>query len=130
MIAPLPGGADPKPSDPLLPNAWLVAKREFRERVRSRLFVVSTLLLAGLAVLVALTPVLIRFADRGTTTHVAVVTNDRALAQSSIALLDSLLNPRTGDGAKVDPYSFELVDSDAGIVDAVAVGRYDAALGA
>ena len=52
----------------LVANSWLVAKREFRERVRSKLFVVSTLLLASLAVTVAMLPILIRAADSDTTT--------------------------------------------------------------
>ena len=40
--------------DPLLPNMLIVARREYAARVRSRLFALSTLLLAGLAMLVAL----------------------------------------------------------------------------
>ena len=47
----------PDPGPPargLVANSWLVARREFRERVRSRLFLVSTVLLATLAVSVAL----------------------------------------------------------------------------
>ena len=39
-----------RPERGLVANSWLVAKREFRERVRSRLFFVSTILLAALAV--------------------------------------------------------------------------------
>ena len=59
-------------------NAWLVSKREFGERVRSRLFFVSTVLLAVLAVVVSLTPVLIKIADRGTTTMIAVASDEEA----------------------------------------------------
>jgi ABC-2 type transport system permease protein len=112
----------------LLPNAWLVARREFRERVRSRLFVVSTLLLAGLAVVVALTPVLIRAVDRGTTTTVAIVTDDDNLALESIAIMSSVLNPPSGATGKVDPYSFIRAGQPDTIVEAVANGQYDAAL--
>ena len=42
--------------DPLLPNAWVVARREFRDRVRGPLYLASTIVLAGLAMLVAMAP--------------------------------------------------------------------------
>jgi ABC-2 type transport system permease protein len=121
-----PGAASQR-DERLLPNAWLVARREFRERVRSRLFVVSTLLLGALAVVVALTPVLIRFVDRGTTTKVAIVTTDDSLALESIAIMGSVLNPPMTSG-KVDPYEFVRAGTAATIADEVADGRYDAAL--
>jgi ABC-type Na+ efflux pump permease subunit len=76
------------PEPGFVANSWLVARREFRERVRSRLFYVSTILLALLAVGVALTPVLIKAADRGTTTKIAVASADADLAAESIAILD------------------------------------------
>ena len=41
--SPVPG----RRRDPLLPNTLTIAKREYVERVRSRLFGASTLLLAG-----------------------------------------------------------------------------------
>ena len=45
-------------------NVGLVARREYIERVRSRAFVFSTLLLIGLAVVVALIPLGVRLLDR------------------------------------------------------------------
>ena len=50
--------------DPLLPNAGIVARREYRDRVRSPLFLLSTVILMGLALAVALTPIGIRYLDR------------------------------------------------------------------
>ena len=50
--------------DPLLPNAAIVARREYRDRVRSPLFLVSTVILMGLALAVAVTPIAIRYLDR------------------------------------------------------------------
>jgi len=114
--------------DPLLPNAWLVARREFRERVRSRLFVASTLFLAGLAISVALTPVLIRFADRGTTTTIAVVTSDDVLAQRAIAIMSSVLNATNPGADKVQPYTFVRAGNAATIEEDVAGGKYDGAI--
>jgi ABC-2 type transport system permease protein len=78
--------------DPLLPNALIVARREYGERVRSRLFHVSTVLLATLAVFVAFAPLFVRLADSGTVTRVAVVADSPALSERTIAILDGVLN--------------------------------------
>ena len=43
--------------DPILPNAGIIARREYRDRTRSPLFVVSTIVLAGLAMVAALAPI-------------------------------------------------------------------------
>jgi ABC-2 type transport system permease protein len=112
----------------LLPNARLVADREFRERVRSRLFVVSTFLLATLAVVVALTPVLIKVADRGTTTNIAIVTKDDKLAADSISIMSGVLNASSGDSGKAQAYAFVRAGDESTIVEAVSNGDYDGAL--
>ena len=78
--------------DPLLPNAAIVARREYRDRVRSPLFVASTVVLMGLALIVAISPVAIRYLDRQTVTHIAVVADDPTLAQSAVSITDNLLN--------------------------------------
>jgi ABC-2 type transport system permease protein len=112
----------------LLPNAWLVAKRELSERVRSRLFVVSTLLLATLAVGTALTPVLVRLVDRGTTSTIAVVTQDDALASRTISIMGGILNATSTDPDRPPAYAFVRAGDPATIADDVAAGTYDAAL--
>jgi ABC-2 type transport system permease protein len=118
----------PPPRRGLVANAWLVAGREFRERVRSRLFFVSTALLAMLAVVVALTPVLIKLADGGgTTARIAVASNDDQLAASSIQILDGILNPPS-TGGRADPYAFVAVPIAEATADSVADGVYDGAL--
>jgi ABC-2 type transport system permease protein len=109
-------------------NTWLVAKREFSERVRSRLFIVSTLLLGLLAVGVALTPVLVRMVDRGTTSTIAIVTTDDALASRSISILGGILNATSGDPGRPPAYAFVRAGDPATIADEVAAGHYDAAL--
>ena len=111
----------------VLVNSWLVARRELRERVRSRLFFVSTALLALLAVAVSLTPVLIKVVDRGTTTSIAIVSDDPHLTQSSISILNTFINPAPPAG---QPPAYAFIDappSDS-INNDVADGRYDGAL--
>ena len=93
-------------------NAWLVARREYIERVRSRAFLFSTLLLAGLAVIVALIPLGMRLVDRATVTRLAVVAPDAALADQAIRTMDGLLNARLGgEDASVTRFTFERMDS-------------------
>ena len=115
--------------EPLLPNALLVARREAVERIRSRLFVISTLLLAGLAVIVAFAPLAIRLVDRGTVTRVVVVAEDPALARQAADVMGGVLNggfTGTTDGGSM--YQFTTgVDPIAATLD-VAEGRLDAAL--
>ena len=108
-------------------NARLVAGREFNQQVRSRLFGVSTILLASLAVAVALTPVLIKLADRGTTTTIAVASPDAALTNESISILDSILNQGAPANAP-KPLAFVPVSLDDDLTGAVADGRYSGAL--
>ena len=83
-------------SDPLLPNAGIVARREYRDRTRSPLFLASTVVLAILAMLVAVAPIAIRYLDRQTVTRIAVVSSDPELAQRAVAVADSLLNVPPG----------------------------------
>ena len=64
-------------SDPLLPNAGIVARREYRDRTRSPLFLGSTVLLAILAMMVAVAPIAIRYLDRQTVTRIGVVVGGR-----------------------------------------------------
>jgi hypothetical protein len=96
--------------DPLLPNAWIVARREYRDRVRGPLFVASTIVLMGLAMLVAVAPIGIRYLDRQTVTRLAVVSADSDLAIRAVAVADSLLNipPQGADPAAWEkPYRIE-----------------------
>jgi ABC-2 type transport system permease protein len=118
--------------DPLLPNALLVARREFEARVESRLFHLSTLLLATLAVAVAFTPLLIRILDRGTTTTVGVYASDQALTDRAIAIMSGVLNGGALGDARPDggppPYAFIPAGAPIRATDDVADGRYNAAL--
>ncbi len=107
-------------SDPLLPNASIVARREYRDRTRSPLFIVSTILLAVMAVIVALAPIGSRLIDRQAVTRLVVVSSDAELGTRAMAVADQLLN---NPPAGVDlttwkrPYELEIA-SDAGAADA------------
>jgi ABC-2 type transport system permease protein len=78
--------------DPLLPNAAIIARREYRDRVRGPLYLASTVVLMLLALLVALAPIAIRYMDRQTVSHVAVLSSDPQLASQAVVVADSLLN--------------------------------------
>jgi len=112
-------------ADPILPNARIVARREFVERVRSRPFFGSTVLLAALAVFVAFLPVVIRVVDRDTTTTIAIVADDPELATRSAAVMRGVLNATTGG---TQTYDFKVDADREGIAEDVEGGRYDGAI--
>ena len=100
-------------SDPLLPNAGIVARREYRDRTRSPLFLASTVLLAILAMMVAVAPIALRYLDRQTVTRIGVVSADPELARRAVAIADTLLNVPPGGVADPEwerPYAVEVVD--------------------
>ncbi len=111
-------------------NIGLVAKREFTERARSRAFVFSTLLLAGLAVLVALIPLGVRLVDKATVSRVAVVATEPGLTARAIGAMDSFLNARLdangppGSGK----FTFEPANDEATATADVREGRLVAAI--
>ena len=109
--------------DPLLPNAGIVARREYRDRTRSPLFLASTVVLMGLALLVAIAPIAIRYLDRNTVTRIVVVSADPVLAARAVGVADSLLNIPPG-GA--NPATYEkafVIDSSADAASAEAALR-------
>ncbi len=102
--------------DPLFPNAAIIARREYRDRVRGPLFLASTVVLMGLALLVALAPIAVRFLDRDSVTNVVVVSSDPALAQQALSIADSLLNVSgrvEGSGSAERPFAVRVADPGA-----------------
>ena len=116
--------------DPLLPNALIVARREYRERVRSRLFVGSTIVLAIVAALVALGPLAIRMLDRTTVSTIAVVADEPALRVRTIGALSGVLNIKPGGAGDSwrAPYRIVAEDTAATATADVDAGRIDGAL--
>lgn len=112
--------------DPLLPNAAIIARREYRDRVRGPIFVASTIMLMILALLVALSPIAVRYFDRQTVTRIAVVSTDDELATAAFAVTDSLLNitPAGVDEATWEkPYAIEIATDGSAAERALASGQ-------
>ena len=112
--------------DPLLPNVAVVARREYRDRVRGPLFLISTVVLMALAVGVALTPIAIRYFESRTVTRIAVVSTEPGLAVQAVAVVDSLLNspPVGADPTTWDrPFLIEAEHDAAAAARAVGAGR-------
>jgi ABC-2 type transport system permease protein len=96
---------------PTAVNIGLVARREYVERVRSRAFLFSTLLLVGLAVVVSLIPLGVRLLDRATVTRIGVAAPDAALTQRAVTTMDSFLNaPLSAEDTGGKQFTFEAVD--------------------
>jgi len=97
-----------------LANIRLVARREYAERVRARAFVFSTLLLIGMAVVIALIPLGVRLVDRATVTRVAIVAPDAELANRALSVMDGFLNAQLSPDANgPHPFLFERIDDPA-----------------
>ena len=117
--------------DPLLPNAAIIARREYRDRVHGPLYVASTVVLIGLALLVALAPIGIRLFDRGTVTRIAVVSSDGELARQSSSVADLLLNvppPDTGSSSSGKSYLVKVYPDPSTADRALTRGELDAVL--
>jgi len=112
--------------DPTFPNTRIVARREFLERVRSRPYAGSTVVLSVLAIFVAFLPVLIRLVDRDTTTNVAIVADDPELAQRASSIMRSVL--ATTSGSAAESWVFRIEPDREAATAAVGDGRVDGAL--
>jgi ABC-2 type transport system permease protein len=105
-------------------NVGLVARREYAERVKSRAFLFSTLLMMGLAVAMALIPLAFRMLERSTTTRIAVSAPEAALADRTVSILDAFLNVGADGGAGGHKtFVFEPFQEPAAAVQAVSEAR-------
>ncbi len=83
----------------LFPNAWYIAIREYRGRVRSRSFVIGTLILAALAFAATQAPILIDLVAGGSQTKVEVVVRASGLPADAQTVLDQALNGTPAPGS-------------------------------
>ncbi len=93
------------PDGGILPNARLVARREYVEKVRSRAFAVATAILIVVAVSAALVPIGLRALNRGQVTRIGVVSSQPDTTARVISLVSDYLNPVA---AGVDPATVRL----------------------
>lgn len=112
--------------DPTIGNMRIVAHREFSERVRSKPFFVSTVLLSILAALVAFLPIVVRLVDRDTKTTIAVVADDQKLAERTSSIMLGVLTGSGGESA--DKWEFRIEGDQQTVVDEVGDGRVDGGL--
>ena len=106
-------------------NARLVAGREYRVRVRSRAFAISTLVLAIVAAAAALAPLAIRALEREAVVRIAASAPDARSAELTLRSLELVLNANASiDPAASPDYRFSLVEPGA-----VAAARADVAAG-
>ena len=83
-----------------VPNLLAIARREVYVRIRTRSFLIGTVLLVLGVVAIAMAPVLIRSLDRATDARIAVWSDVPDLSTDPVTTLSVLLNVRTG-GAEV-----------------------------
>jgi ABC-2 type transport system permease protein len=111
----------------LFPNAWHVARREYRQRVGSRAFLVVTALLAVAGLTIGMLPVVGRLIEGDATTEIAVYAAERELRATSAGAIGAILTARDGDG-DADPYRIDAVDDVDAARQQVREGEVDALL--
>ncbi|HEY7735189.1 MAG TPA: ABC transporter permease [Candidatus Limnocylindrales bacterium] len=117
----------PRRPEPLLPNVPIIARREYVERVRGRLFVVSTILLALLAVAVSFLPLAVRLAERGTVTRIAVVSAGGGSVDHIADVIDQFLGSGFNAAAgQPRPYDVKTLPTIEAGSSAVNEGQLDA----
>jgi ABC-2 type transport system permease protein len=114
----------------LLPNAWYIAAREYRGRVRTRSFLIGTVLLASISFLVTQLPVLIDYTSSTSQTRLAVLAQAPGMPADSQALLDSQLNGRSIDPNARDSFAITWLASgdEVAAQKDLAAGKYDVLL--
>src|SRR5947207_1806648 len=79
-------------------NTWLVARREYLERVRTKAFIVSTILIPVLMAAFTVVPTLLATRKGSTPRHVAVVASNAAFGE----LVSQEMRKRTGPNYTIE----------------------------
>jgi ABC-2 type transport system permease protein len=112
-------------------DALLVARREYLDRIRSRAFRISTLVVGLVAVAMALTPIAIKYLDQHAIVRIAVIAPTAALADGTVSIVDGLVN-RPPPGQDPDrwekPFRIATSSDLPAALDDVAAGRLDGVL--
>lgn len=85
----------------LFPNAWTIARREFTQRVRTKTFLIVTLVLALVGLGFGLLPVIGKLIIGDQVTTIAVHSEDAELQSTTVAALRLILNA-SDEGATYD----------------------------
>lgn len=113
-------------------NIAVIARREYAVRVRTRTFVLGTLLLVLGVVLIALLPVIVRQVDRVSATKLALVSPVEGLATAVASTMTPLLNSGASGGASGEDdapdFVLSVVADLTAAREAVVDGTFDAAL--
>ena len=116
-------------------NIAAVARREYTARVRTRSFVIGTVVLVGAVLVIALLPVIVRYVDRSDVQRGAVHISTE-LPTDPVATLSALLNTSTGVDASSSEPDFivtavpDLAAARQAVVDGTYGGVLDVARGA
>jgi ABC-2 type transport system permease protein len=102
-------------------NTWLIAKRDYLERVRTKAFLVMTLLTPALVFMWAVVPSMLITSKTGGSRHLVVVTSDPEIGNAIKAGLESQSTPRpkvaTRQAAPTSSDMRYTVDVDANVSD-------------
>jgi ABC-2 type transport system permease protein len=97
----VPDAVPSRPGEPLLPNAAIVARREYTQRVRTRSFLLGTVFLMIIAFGAALIPTIVTVLEGQITTKVAVFAADARLTFDPVPVLSATLNQQASLSAGV-----------------------------
>jgi ABC-2 type transport system permease protein len=114
----------------LFPNAWYIAVREYRGRVRTRSFIAGTVLLALISFAATLLPVVIDYTTSTSQTRLAVLAQAPGMPSDSLTLLNSQLNGQSTDPNAHAAYAITWLASgdEAAVQKSLEAGKYDALL--
>lgn len=112
----------------LFPNAWYVARREYRQRVRGRTFWVVTALLAAAGLAIGLFPVIGRLIEGDATRTLAVHSTDGELQSATATAIDLLLDAPVGPGGEAPSHAIEPVADPEAARERVRSGDLDGLL--
>jgi len=93
----------------LFPNAWHVARREYRMRVRTRTFAIVTTVLAIIGLGIALLPIGVQLIAGDRTTTIGLYARDPQLESGTAASLETILN--AGSSASGQPSARYVISS-------------------
>ncbi len=106
-------------------NILTVARREYMVRVRTRTFMVATVLLVLGVVAISFLPLIIRQIDQGDASRIAVASDEPGLADGAAASIATLLNASSAAAGSPDPAPADFVVTAVDDIDAARAETVD-----